>query len=505
MKAAYIYIFLAAMSASALVTPLVRWWALRIGAVSSPGGRNVNKHRVPRLGGVAIVVAFFAPLLALLATHRWVEFVLRSEWQHVLGVFAGGLAMAILGFIDDRRRIRALYKLYAQIAAALFAFGCGFRIDAVQLPFIGSLSMGVFALPVTVVWVVGIINAINLIDGLDGLAGGIVFFAGVTNFVVACVTGSTFVAIFMAAMLGAVLGFLFFNFNPARIFMGDSGSYFLGFILGTISLSGTSQKTSTAVSLLVPIVDMGVPIVDTLFTMVRRFLERRPLFSADRGHIHHRLLDLGLTHRRAVLLLYAVSVVFTAAAVGVSLGRSWQVGVAILAASVVAIGIARFVGLVEHLLLLSRQRARLRAPDTERLRFALGVALPDLSSSQSEEELWRALERLLAAAGLRTAELIDGKDAELLRWENPLALDASLLSVRFPVGRDDLSRVALRFRWASDANDVPAQNEILLQIVVDVVARRLQELGSVYAPCSEEPRREATTLPAIGQGIDVAL
>ena len=160
--------------------------------------------------------------------------------------------------------------------------------------------MGVFALPVTVLWIVGVTNAVNLIDGLDGLAAGVTFFAAFTSFVIASISGSVFVALTMAALMGALVGFLFFNFNPARIFMGDSGSYFLGFVLATTALAGggLQQKASTAVSLLVPVLALGVPIFDTLFSMFRRVLERRPIFSADRGHVHHRLLDIGLTHRR---------------------------------------------------------------------------------------------------------------------------------------------------------------------------------------------------------------
>src|SRR5262249_52489320 len=159
------------------------------------------------------------------------------------------------------------------------------------------------SLPITVLWITGIVNAINLIDGLDGLAAGIVFFAGLTNFVVAYMHGALMVALFMSAMLGATAGFLFHNFNPARIFMGDSGSYFLGYVIATSSLLGSMQPTSTTVALLVPMLALGVPIFDTLFAIVRRFLERRPLFSPDRGHIHHRLVDMGITHRRAVLIL----------------------------------------------------------------------------------------------------------------------------------------------------------------------------------------------------------
>src|SRR5262249_3320778 len=153
--------------------------------------------------------------------------------------------------------VRAMHKLFVQLAVAVIAFACGFRIEAVSLPLLGDLSMGIFALPVTALWIVGIVNAVNLIDGLDGLAAGVVFFAALTNFVVASIYGSVLPAVLMAAMLGAVVGFLFYNFNPARIFMGDSGSYFLGYVLATMSLFGSLQKTSTAVSLLVPVLALG--------------------------------------------------------------------------------------------------------------------------------------------------------------------------------------------------------------------------------------------------------
>ena len=330
---AFVFAFIVAAVSTALLTPLVRRLALRVGAVSNPGGRNVNERSVPRLGGIAIAVGFLVPLAALSLTESVVAETLRSEWRKVAGLLAGALLLVGVGVLDDTRRMRAVHKLLAQVAAASLAYAAGYHIESVALPLLGSMSMGVFALPVTVLWIVGVVNALNLIDGLDGLAGGIAFFAGVTNFVVASVSKDVFQGAVMATMLGSVLGFLIFNFNPARIFMGDSGSYFLGFVLGTTSLVGSTQKTSTAVAILVPVLALGVPIFDTLFTMLRRFLERRPIFSPDRGHIHHRLLDMGITHRRAVLILYGVSFALTVAAIGVSLGRSWEVGVAILLAS----------------------------------------------------------------------------------------------------------------------------------------------------------------------------
>src|SRR5579863_9231283 len=358
MRAFVLAFFLAAIS-SVVLTPIVRRVALRVGAVSKPGGRHVNERAVPRLGGIAIALAFLVPLATIFPLESVVSAALRAEWRRLTGLLVGAVVLAGVGVLDDTRRVRAVHKLLVQVAAASLAYAAGFHIDAVQLPVVGSISMGVFAGPITVLWIVGIVNAINLIDGLDGLAAGIVFFAGVTNFVVALVSHNTFVCALMATMLGAVLGFLLFNFNPARIFMGDSGSYFLGFLLGTTSVVGGSQTASTAVSILVPVLALGVPIFDTLFAMVRRYLERRPFFSPDRGHVHHRLLDMGITHRRAVLLLYGISMVLTIAAIAVSLGRNWQVGVAILTASIVVVGLVRFLGYFEYVLLMRRQRARL--------------------------------------------------------------------------------------------------------------------------------------------------
>jgi UDP-GlcNAc:undecaprenyl-phosphate/decaprenyl-phosphate GlcNAc-1-phosphate transferase len=338
---------------------------------------------------------------------------------------------------------------------------------------------------VTVLWIVGIVNAINLIDGLDGLAAGIVFFAGITNFVVAYMAGNALLAVVMAVMLGAVIGFLFFNFNPARIFMGDSGSYFLGFLLGTSSISG--YKASTAVALLVPMIALGVPIFDTLFTVVRRFLERRPLFSPDRGHIHHRLLDMGLTHRRAVLTLYGVSIVFTVAAISLSVGRSWQGGLAIFAASVVAIGLFRSAGYFDYLVRLNRQKARVRLVETEMLRRSVPRTLASLDAATSEPQVWSALEQMLTTGGLANAELRDDSGAAVRTWSvRPDASEEELVSARFPIGSDPSARTTIVFRWEAATHEVSPQNEILLQLTVDALAEALTRSRSLLAPVSAE-------------------
>ena len=490
---AYVLGFILAAATSALLTPIVRAIALRLGAVSNPGGRNVNERTVPRLGGVAIALGFLLPLLLIFPAESQVALALRLEWRKVAGLLVGATMLAAVGVLDDTRRVKASHKLGVQVVAALIAYWAGYHIDAVKLPIFGAMSMGVFAVPITVLWIVAVVNALNLIDGLDGLAAGVAFFAGITNLVVAYMGRDIFVCVVMATMLGSVLGFLFFNFNPARIFMGDSGSYFLGFILGTTSASASSQKASTAVSILVPVLALGLPIFDTLFAMVRRYLERRPMFSPDRGHVHHRLLDMGLTHRRAVLILYCVSLAFTAAAIGVYLGRSWQIGVALLSATAVLVGLVRFVGYYEYLFLVRRQRVRLRGADTQALRYMVPRLPGVFAAALDEEAVWAALQSVLAPAGLVRAELLAlGGTVELRAWDGTQSgSPEEMVSAKFPIGEDRLARAELRFRWACAAGEVTASTEILLQVVVDVAASALLRVRSELAPAPQVERAQS--------------
>jgi UDP-GlcNAc:undecaprenyl-phosphate GlcNAc-1-phosphate transferase len=473
----YLLSFVVTAVLAAILTPVARRIALRVGAVSATGGRNVNSRRVPRLGGIAIAFAFACTFAVLMIIHSGTTKTVQAEWVRVVGLLGGAFIVFGIGVLDDTRRVRALYKLYGQLAAASLAYACGFRIGGISLPFVGDLSMGIFSLPVTVAWIVGVVNAINLIDGLDGLAGGIVFFAGLTNFVVSM--NDPLVATIMATMLGAVLGFLFFNFNPARIFMGDSGSYFLGFVLGTASIGG--QKASTTVAILVPMIALGVPIFDTLFTVLRRFLERRPIFSPDRGHIHHRLLDMGLTHRRAVLTLYGVSIIFTAAAMAMTFGRSWYVGAAIVVTSVVAIGLYRSVGYFDYLVRLNQRKERVRAQDTEVLRRALRPVLSTLETAAEEDEVLGTVEQMLAEGQLAGAELRSGGGETIRSWTlDEQAERDELVSARFPIGPDARARTSMVFRWK--AAEVNPQTEILLQIAVDALAAALERADSALAP-----------------------
>ncbi|MCA9602847.1 MAG: MraY family glycosyltransferase [Polyangiales bacterium] len=476
------FAFGTALLLAAALTPLVRRMAVRLGAIDSPGERRVNVRQIPRLGGIAVVLAFFLPLVALFVLDSSVGRVLFSDPLRVVGLFAGSLIVTTLGALDDLRGVRAWHKLWVHVAAAVVAFYCGFRIDAVALPLLGHLPMGIFALPVTVFWIVAVINAMNLIDGLDGLAGGVAFFVCVTNFVVALLNGSNLVVLSSACLAGALLGFLVYNWNPATIFMGDSGSMFLGFILATMSMLGASVKSTTTVALLVPLVSLGLPIIDTLFAMVRRYLERRPIFSPDNGHIHHRLLAVGITHKRAVLMLYGVCVLLTAGAVAISVGRSWQVGGAVLVLSVVLFGVVRFARYFELARAGRRSVERMRAPEVERIRQAIPDAVLTLHRASTPAKLRMELEEFAEAAGILELHFVASADAKLESFDwykdpsapSPAPREVASTRCAVPSAGTDAS---LRFVWPSgESYSVSPQIVVLLQLVSEVFDARLTAL-----------------------------
>jgi len=323
------------------LTPLVRGWAIARGVVDEPGGRRINQRIIPRLCGIAVIVGFFVPLALLAIAKTALMQSLLTNVHLALGLVLGGLLVGVVGAVDDMRGLGPWTKLCAQLLGACVAYTFGYRIDAVNVPLLGELNMGYAGPLVTVGWFLAITNAINLIDGLDGLAGGISFFATVTNLCLALANQSHIVVLLSSSLGGALLGFLRYNWYPASIFLGDAGSMFLGFVLAATSIAGATTKSTTAVAIFAPMIALGVPITDTLFAMVRRKLARKPIFSADRGHIHHRLLDLGLTHRNVVIVLYVTSIVLATAALGVAFGRSWHIGAALAIAFAVLMGLVR--------------------------------------------------------------------------------------------------------------------------------------------------------------------
>jgi UDP-GlcNAc:undecaprenyl-phosphate GlcNAc-1-phosphate transferase len=297
------------------LTPVARRLALRFRLVDRPqDGRRVNQKSIPRAGGLAIAAGVLAPILLLAFYENVISHAVYEDMLAVVVLFLGALGALGVGLADDLIRPPAKLRLLALIAIAVLTWAGGHRVEEAVIPGVGSINLGGWSLPVTVLWIVGIIVAFNFVDGLDGLATGIALISTATLFIYALIDRNVLWMTWTGAMAGALMGFLVFNFNPASIFMGDAGSNFLGYLLAVVALQ-TSRKEATAVSLAVPLCALGVPLLDVTLTMIRRSLLRQGLFTSEQGHLHHRLLQLGLSHRRAVLVLYAVTAVLCLGAV----------------------------------------------------------------------------------------------------------------------------------------------------------------------------------------------
>ncbi len=467
--------FLAAAVVSAALTPLVRYaatrWSLRHDGVTS---RSVHLTPTPRLGGVAIVAAFHLTLLGLRLLDPAIGRAFREEQLLADGLLVGSLVIAALGVYDDVRGANARLKLVVQFGVALAMCQVGYRIDEVTSPWGGSLSLGWLSLPVTVLWIAGVVNAVNLIDGLDGLAGGVALFAVATTFITAGLQGDTLMMVFSAAMAGAALGFLRYNFNPATIFMGDTGSMFLGFVLAVTAIH-THQKSSMAVAIAVPVIALGVPIADTLLAIGRRAVRGAPLFTADRGHIHHRIMARGLSHRQAVLVLYGSAAVLAAAALSLRLVNSTQGFLLLLALAAVAwVGLRSlgFLDLGKTGEVLAGRR-RLLA-----MRAAVGRAATRLRRAQSPLEVWSAVREAAPGLGASAVGLTVGHaagGAEQGPWSE--GFDESgpeLLRARYDLeGPGDAH---LELGWSDGRSGVDRETEVAVERLCDEVATALDRL-----------------------------
>lgn len=302
-----VLLFTVALTVALLVVPLARRLSIRARLVDEPGGRKVHTTAVPRLGGVGIVAGFLAATGVQLAGELWWgwERILIVGDGQVLGTLLGILVIFGVGVVDDVRGMRAGTKFAGQVAAALCPVLLGLRIEFFGNPFgDGTLPLGWWSYPLTIIWLVAFANVFNLIDGLDGLAGGIAAISAASFLALAIDMDQAIAAVLAVGLIGGCIGFLRYNFNPASIYMGDSGSLSIGFILGCISLTGV-MKSAAAISLLAPLLIIGVPVFDTASAIIRRSLHGRPIHEADNGHIHHRLLHAGLSVRQTVLVIYA--------------------------------------------------------------------------------------------------------------------------------------------------------------------------------------------------------
>jgi UDP-GlcNAc:undecaprenyl-phosphate/decaprenyl-phosphate GlcNAc-1-phosphate transferase len=322
--------------ASILLTPLVKKLAFKIGATDKPNHRKVHSRIMPRLGGLAIFLSFIIGILLL-----------KPEGEYHLPIVIGGLIIILTGMLDDVKEISPKVKLAGQIAAAavIVIYG-GLKVEFINLPFGGIIDFGYLSIPITMIWIIGITNAINLIDGLDGLAGGVSSIALFSIAGMAIVMGNQYVTVMALIVAASTLGFLFYNFHPAKIFMGDTGALFLGYIISVLSLLG--YKNVTFISLIIPVIILGVPISDTFFAIIRRLVNKQPLSAPDKSHLHHCLLRSGFSHRQTVLLIYAMAAVFGLAAFIFSQATVWGSLIVILALLIAIEVFVEKIGLVRE-------------------------------------------------------------------------------------------------------------------------------------------------------------
>jgi UDP-GlcNAc:undecaprenyl-phosphate GlcNAc-1-phosphate transferase len=437
----FLAVFAFSMVVSLLATRQVRDVATRKGWVSVPrDGRHVHRRALPRLGGVAIFLAFSLSLslwLALSLAFPRLLYGLASAT--LLRIYIPACLILCVGIYDDLHGASPYLKFSVQAIAAGMLFAGGMRILDVRVLF-GSHTLPWFVgLPLTILWVVAITNAFNLIDGLDGLAAGSSLFSTLVFFVVALVSHSFLGSLVSVALAGAILGFLRFNFNPATIFLGDSGSLFIGFVLSALALAG-AQKAPTLVAVAIPVVSFGLPILETSISVLRRLIGGRPIFTADREHIHHKLLALGFSHRQVVLVLYAVSALFAM----LSLFLLWPTG-STLGLVLAVVGTGVWLG-VQHL----------HYPEFGELRRVAQRTIEQRQIMINNLSVRRAVEELKVAADFAQVRKIlvaafENNDFDAFELQlTPLPVDPSLSTTPKPFSwtkRPHLSAISTIPAW----------------------------------------------------------
>jgi UDP-GlcNAc:undecaprenyl-phosphate GlcNAc-1-phosphate transferase len=306
----YIAVFATAFGLSLFATPYAKTISIKLNAIDYPKKRGMHKDPIPRMGGVAIIFGFMLSMLVIM------PFMEKLRSKEMLGFIIGAVIIAILGMLDDIKNLSPKKKLCVQIIAAMVVIFSGTKIEMVHWPF--PIPLEFLSGPITLAWIIGVTNAVNLIDGLDGLAAGVSSIGALCLMILCIMTGSELAVILTAGLAGSCLGFLPRNFNPAEVIMGDTGSTFLGFVLAVTSIIGVF-KTYTVLAVLLCTLALALPIFDTLFAMIRRLVNGKPIMQADRGHIHHRLIDSGLSQIQAVFIIYGISITCAVASIVIAM------------------------------------------------------------------------------------------------------------------------------------------------------------------------------------------
>jgi len=435
----YLSVYFGAAVLAIITTPIVIRIARRLNILDAPDVRKVHSKPIPRIGGVAIFVSMMALTLPVLFLQNPIGDSFRLVQSKIVALLVAAGFVFIVGLVDDIKGLPVRAKFLAQFIAALIVCNAGIRITGIPLTDSFFLNFGWFSWPITILWIVGISNAINLIDGLDGLAAGICAATCGVILILSFYFGPPMMTVMMLSLMGALSGFLFYNFSPAKIFMGDSGSLFLGFIIASSSVL-CATKAETLVGLALPTLTLGIPIFDTLLSMLRRFLERRSMFAPDRSHFHHRLLALGFRQRHAVMIAYAVTLLAAGLGMFMLVTRNAEtvvVFICILFLLVLAFRIVGSVRLRETMVALKKKHSI----SSEKKREIEDFQQVELHFRQAEnfEHWWQAVSTAADKMGVLNLSLHlmnrDGTPKELNWRHDSWSPDCSndLLKASFPV------------------------------------------------------------------------
>lgn len=408
----YFILFAVAAVTTAVATPFYILIARRLNIVDRPYGRKRHERATATMGGLVVFATVFAGAFFAMRLNNLVGDMLRANARYVYGLITCTACMLLLGIIDDRHGVKPKVKLLVQGVVALGAIYLGFQVEAVTLPWYESIVLPpAVGIVISLLWIVGITNAINLSDGLDGLAAGICLLAAVVNAVVAIYLGNHYMTVMMVLLAGSLLGFLRWNFHPARVFLGDTGSLALGMFLALASLH-SAQKAHTVVLILIPLFALGYPIFDTLLAIARRMVRGQPLFVSDRDHIHHRLLRRGGSPSKAAILIYIASLLVSLLCLAAMTANYRALGVGLALVLVMVFFSARVLGYLEWGGWSARWSGR---DETRVLHAAATLARLKINGAESDEDLVRAIATMAPEVGC--VEIVLRRDGET-RWRD---------------------------------------------------------------------------------------
>ncbi|MDR0310441.1 MAG: undecaprenyl/decaprenyl-phosphate alpha-N-acetylglucosaminyl 1-phosphate transferase [Acidobacteriota bacterium] len=477
-----LFSFVLAAAFCLLFTPVFRRFGSRMHIYTASGGRHVNRSPVPRLGGAPVFISFFAALCVIFYAKGFFNLNLPqvAAQSLLLPLFCGAAMVWLLGLWDDIRHIRARYKLLVQIAVAAGAYLLGLQIHAIYFPMIGALNLGDYSLPFTVLWIVGIINAINFIDGVDGLCSSIVISSLLGISCLAIIFGVDTGAIICFALTGCLLAFLAFNFHPAVIFLGDSGAYFLGFMIAAMPVFIAAKSSSPGQGVLHAsfILFLLIPFMDTGLAIIRRRIMHIPMSTPDRGHLHHRLLDKGYTHKKTTAIMSLFSLVFVAAGITAAIGNHWQTTAAFLTAAAAAFLLLNLCG-VKSLRGLKSKHA-MSATKAVLLKEYAPSLLHDLNGATDWTQAKKILDDFCWNTKMGSVYIICQKNAGnyvAWNWHNKftaMCRRQPQVNKTYTVLYDD-SCYQFYFCWDSEYSSVQKDTDALLEVISKAVGKSCHE------------------------------